>query len=75
MVERANTADDPGTCVHNEYCAISIDSSAPVTRDMADQIFGSSSAAVTRYAGEIFVFVNFVIGRDGGIVAYGEACV
>ena len=40
---------------------------------MADQIFGSLSAAVTRYAGEIFVFVDFVIGRDRGIVAYGEA--
>ena len=59
----------------SEYCTISIDSSAPVTCDMADQIFGSSSAAVTRYAGEIFVVVDFVIGRDGGIVAYGEACV
>ena len=57
------------------YCTISIDSSAPVTRDMADQIFGSSSAAVTRYTGEIFVFVDFVIGRDSGIVAYGEASV
>ena len=38
---------------------------------MADQIFGSSSVAVMHYMGEIFVFVNFVISRDGGIVAYG----
>ena len=57
------------------YCTISIDLSAPVTRDMADQIFGLSSAAVTCYTGEIFVFVDFIIGQDGGIVAYREACV
>ena len=52
-----------------------IDSLAPVMCDMADQIFGLSSVAVTRYTGEIFVFVDFVIGQDSGIVVYGEACV
>ena len=57
------------------YCTISIDSSAPVMRDMADQIFGLSSAAVMHYTGEIFVFVDFIIGQDSGIVAYGEASV
>ena len=57
------------------YCTILIDSSAPVTCDMADQIFGLSSAAVMRYTGEIFVFVNFVISQYSGIVAYREACV
>ena len=57
------------------YCTILIDSLAPVTCDMADQIFGSLSAAVTCYMGEIFIFVNFIISQDGRIVAYGEACV